>query len=93
MPYIRKTEREKMDDQIEYLADRIPRTNTERAGGMNYAVSQLIRQVYGEHLKYHECNEIVGILECIKAEFYRVRVGPYEDKKITENGDLYIDKP
>ena len=82
-----------MDKEIKDLSMRIAAIHTERPGDMNYAVSQLIRQVYGEKLKYHECNEIIGVLECIKAEFYRVRVGPYEDKKIVDNGDLYIDKP
>jgi len=31
----------------------------------------------------------MGVLECIKQEFYRRAVAPYEDKKKEENGDVY----
>ena len=33
-------------------------------------------------------NRSMGVLECIKSEWYRRQVGPYEDKKIRENGDV-----
>jgi hypothetical protein len=38
--------------------------------------------------KYFNYNRAVGVLECIKLEFYRRMVGPYEDTKIRESGDV-----
>jgi hypothetical protein len=29
------------------------------------------------------------VLECIKQEFYRRKLAPYEEAKIKENGDLW----
>ena len=40
-------------------------------------------------LNYQTCNDVMGALEGAKAEFYRRVVGPYEDQKIEENGDVY----
>jgi hypothetical protein len=34
-------------------------------------------------------NDVVGALEGAKAEFQRIVVAPYEDKKMAENGDVY----
>ena len=31
---------------------------------------------------------MIGALECCKQEYYRTVVGPYEDMKIDENGDV-----
>jgi hypothetical protein len=38
---------------------------------------------------YKHINEIIGVLECAKQEFYRRVAAPYEDTKIQENGDVY----
>ena len=37
---------------------------------------------------YSNLNEMIGALECCKQEYYRAIVGPYEDMKIDENGDV-----
>ncbi len=39
-------------------------------------------------MNYSKANELVGVLECVKQEFYRRQVVPYEEEKIRENGDL-----
>ncbi len=92
MPYIDKVSRNLFDPYIKQIKERVGLAAMQRPGEMNYIVSQLIRQVYGEHPKYADYNEIVGFLECCKMELYRVRVGPYEEKKSMDNGHLYIDK-
>jgi hypothetical protein len=38
---------------------------------------------------YTEYNALVGVLECVKQEFYRRAVSSYEDKKKEGNGDVY----
>jgi hypothetical protein len=40
-------------------------------------------------LNYANINAVVGVLECMKLEFYRRAAAPYEDKKIQQNGDVY----
>jgi len=38
---------------------------------------------------YTTYNEIIGVLECAKQEFYRRMVAKYEDNKCTINGDVF----
>jgi hypothetical protein len=65
------------------------------AGELNYCITMLCKrylkhQAYkGGHYDYERINNIIGVLECAKIEFYRRIAVPYEDKKIKENGDVY----
>lgn len=93
MPYVDNATRQLLDSSLDAVACRIAKMLSARPGDMNYAISALIKKVYGTNLRYADYNEIIGVLEDAKLEFYRRRVGPYEDKKILEHGDLYIDKP
>jgi hypothetical protein len=34
-------------------------------------------------------NNIIGVLECAKQEFYRKVCSPYEDQKSKDNGNVY----
>ena len=43
-------------------------------------------------LNYRVINDIVGAAEGAKAEFQRRVAAPYEDKKILQNGDVYVGK-
>ena len=40
-------------------------------------------------INYTLLNEIMGVLESAKQEFYRRMVVPYEDEKKEQNGDVY----
>jgi len=40
-------------------------------------------------LNYQTINDIIGALEGAKLEFYRRIAIPYENAKLTENGDVY----
>lgn len=81
MPYIAKTRRQ------EVYESRMPIT----CGELNYFITDLcleyIKDMGGA--SYTRYNEVIGVLECAKLEMYRRAVGPYEDKKIAENGDVY----
>ena len=94
MPYIKQVFREKFDPKIESLGERIKETaesfEIHVDGSLNYTITKLIGEVYGpvEKLKYHEFNEIIGMLECCKLEFYRKQCAPYEDIKLKENGSV-----
>lgn len=96
MPYIPSTDRERYDAKIGALAGEVARFITEEkkspSGQLNYIITRLILEVYGDTLpSYTAFNEITGILECAKLEMYRHHVGPYEQVKIVENGD--VDSP
>jgi hypothetical protein len=62
----------------------------QNAGELNYAVTNLVLGYIAQHGKnYQHINDVIGALEGAKLEFYRRLVGPYEDTKIAENGDVY----
>jgi hypothetical protein len=95
MPYITQDLRDQLDAEIKTLGNAVQRlyfnkdTNS-RDGLMNYAITKLILQVYPkESQNYHGYNEVMGMLESCKLEYYRRAVAPYEDSKIYENGDVY----
>lgn len=88
MPYIKRQSRAQYQNIISELGKLIPSDPMERPGHINYVVSLLIEKVYGKNLRYAHHNEVVGVLNCIVAEFYRRKTVPYEDEKIKSEGDL-----
>ena len=42
--------------------------------------------------RYSTFNDILGALDGAKLEFYRRIIGPYEDRAILKNGDIFDDK-
>lgn len=83
MPYIKQEDRERINPSLRELSKSI-----KTAGDLNYAISMLAILFEEESPNYAKLNEIMGVLACVKEEYYRKRVVPYEDKKIEENGDL-----
>jgi hypothetical protein len=57
-------------------------------GEVNYVISSIIWELFKYKRSYTIGNNLIGVLECVKQEFYRRQLAPYEDKKIKENGDL-----
>ena len=88
MPYIERAERAKYQAILSELASLIPSDRMARPGHMNYVVSFLIEKVYGSEMRYADHNEVMGFLSGVLQEFYRRKTAPYEDKKITQEGDL-----
>ena len=63
-------------------------------GALNYNITSLCNDyLYSQGVNYATLNEIVGVLECAKLEFYRRMAVPYENQKMFENGDVYGPKP
>ena len=90
MPYISKEVRHGMDkiisDYLDYLVK-----HKSSIGELNYLITKIIL-MYNTHIgdgRYSDYNDLMGVLECAKFELYRRRVGPYEDTKLKENGDVY----
>lgn len=81
MPYITPSRRYPLDVGV---AD--PGT----AGELNYCITRLlVEYMHNEDVSYQRINDVIGALEGAKLEFYRRFAAPYEDTKITQNGDVY----
>ena len=60
-------------------------------GELNFVMTMILNEYFKRSDKgnYQAINDIVGVLEGAKLEFYRRVASSYEDKKIFENGDVY----
>lgn len=87
MPYIKKEDRTRYKKVIED----IEKIDIYTVGELNYLITSIcdiyLNQV-DESYKAH--NDIIGVLNCVEEEWYRRKVVPYEDKKLKENGDVYV---
>ena len=86
MPYIKQEDRKYLEPIVKETASQI-----DDCGKLNFAITTMVQ----EYLKkkgqnYANINEVVGVLECAKLEFYRRIVSPYENQKIVDNGDVII---
>ena len=87
MPYIKSESREKYERALDELIRILRSLPLEEVDGeLNFVVTKLIKEIYP--LRYFHINRAVGVLECVKQEFYRRVAAPYEDKKIKEAGDV-----
>lgn len=86
MPYIKQSRRDALfNDSVKDRDDRI-----KTPGELNFMLTELIKDyVKMKKLSYQTINDIVGALESTKLEFYRRIAVPYENSKISENGDVY----
>jgi hypothetical protein len=89
MPYLNQANKSAWDDDLKPLLTGLE-YGTPKAGDLNYIFTMLaLAFVRSKGLSYASLNETLGAFECAKLEFYRRAAGPYEDKKIVENGDVY----
>lgn len=92
MPYIKQEMRPAIDARIDPLVESITHIvdgdDKLLKGVMNYTITTLLNRVYAVD-SYSNFNDVIGIVEDVKLEFYRRRIAPYEDQKIFENGDCY----
>ena len=59
-------------------------------GELNFQLTRIVMDYLRASGRcYATMNDIVGALECAKAEFIRRVVAPYEDAKCAEHGDVY----
>ncbi len=84
MPYIPQERREVFDEALQELAREV-----KNEGELNYCIyklSKLVIQRVGE--SYENLSMCSGAMEHAKLEWYRRVLGPYEDQKIQEKGDI-----
>ena len=85
MPYLKKTDKDKLNKILKALKT----TKVSTAGELNFLITSLIHEyLKTQGLNYQHINDIVGALDGAKVEFQRRIVGPYEDLKIQDNGDV-----
>lgn len=91
MPYVKDFIRSKLEHNINALAEDIIHLHKfegrDRDGMLNYIITKLLLKCY-PNVSYKVHNEIIGMLECCKQEWYRKQVAPYEDQKEIENGKI-----
>lgn len=95
MPYIVDEKRQRLDPSIERLHKalvdlQLDDEENNMEGNINYALTRLLMMVYGdkEGTWYAQINDAMGVLECVKQEFYRKVAAPYEDQKEFDNGEV-----
>ena len=90
MPYIEKKLRN-------YLVESpVGLVKPKDAGELNFVLTTIVHNflkrngsaLTGYQARYQDYNDAIGALEGAKLELYRRHIAPYEDKKITENGDV-----
>lgn len=90
MPYVKQEIRDKINSDISSFTHALHCEfgRDVNPGILNYVFSSIIRELFDKNPCYSTANDLMGVLECVKQEFYRRKVAPYEDEKIKENGDL-----
>ena len=91
MPYIDQDKRIKLEPCINVLVNttEIIADDEEIEGVMNYIITEVgNRCMRRPEWRYKWINRFIGVLECVKLEFYRRLVRPYENKAISKNGDV-----
>jgi len=87
LPYIKVGNRSKYNKVLRELLEILKTLPPDEVDGeLNYVVTRMLKEVYP--LRYFHINKAIGVLECIKLEYYRRVAAPYEDKKIQESGDV-----
>lgn len=88
MPYIKKENRECFNDML-IKFNKLMLNEYINEGELNYLITKIVNSYTNiKGLKYKTINQVIGVLECVKTEYNRRIVAPYEDEKIKENGDV-----
>ena len=85
MPYITEELRKAIDDGM------IPMS----PGELNYQLSRSVDTYIKDQggASYSNYNQVIGVLECLKLELYRRFIGPYEEKSLLINGEVFFHDP
>ena len=86
MPYIKKEKRPEVDALVAPLLEHLKTLPIEEQDGtFNYIITKILNLYPAKYFHY---NRALGVLSAVREEFYRKVVAPYEDAKITENGEV-----
>ncbi len=82
MPYIKKEKRLEMDEIVELMKAK----GVKADGDLNYILFKFCKDAIVP--SYNNFKNFIGELRQCAAEIERCLLAPYEDQKITENGDV-----
>jgi hypothetical protein len=87
MPYIKKEERVEMDKVVDFMIEH----GVKADGKLNYVLFKFCKNTLYDTQKesYNEYKNFLGELNECAEEIRRRLLSLYENKKITENGDVY----
>ncbi len=95
MPYIKQIYRKNLDSIIEDMTAEIKINCSDKNGSIpdmpgliNYTFSKILYNLYNP-ISYSKINSVIGVLECVKQEFYDKVARPYENIKCEENGEVF----
>lgn len=84
MPYIKQERRKALNEFCESIAAEL-----KEPGELNYVISYILLLLLKKQgMRYKNICTAIGELEAAKLEFYRKIVSPYEESKISENGEV-----
>lgn len=86
MPYIKQNDRLRYLTEVDSLSVKLQEKST--PGELNFVISKIVWELFSKNPSYTKGNELMGVLECVKQEFYRRLLAEYEIEKIVENGDI-----
>lgn len=81
MPYVK--DREFLDSVVDKID-----FNELGCGDMAYLITRVLLG-FTQDVSYERYALAIGVLETVKAEFYRREVVPYEEEKCEMNGDVF----
>ena len=84
-PYINQKLRERIDIELSPVLNKVPLLTI---GELNYVITQILLAT--KPTNYTNYNALIGMLECVKQEFYRRVIAPYEDEKKVVEGDVFL---
>jgi hypothetical protein len=87
MPYIQEEDRKEIDKGLKPFITGFTSYEAIEPGCLNYIITRLLIET--KPRSYRDYNKLIGVLECVKLEFYRRQIAVYEDEKKEKNGDVY----
>ena len=94
MPYIAQHERGNYWLPVQRVVEELVRWRGEEPvvnpGHLNYVLSSIVVSLFRRNERYATLNLLLGALEAVKLELYRVYGAPYEDRKRAENGEVDV---
>jgi len=82
MPYIKQEMRPELDAALSHF----PQLDEPE---LDYVITKLcLRFIKDRERRFVTMNKVMGILSCAAFELYRRVIGPYEDEKVRDNGDV-----
>ena len=88
MPYIKQETRKTVDAEIDSLIKKAKYFNEDGRNGLaNYIIYKFVCGVYPP-TSYDSVSDGIKTFECAKLEYIHRKLGPYEDAKRDENGDV-----